>query len=402
MFNPSIPYNRLSAAFILKHSKEDPKSLILKYHGQDLGFDIDFAVMQIESRHKTFRKLYPFIKNPDFLFPSSISAEQASHSAVAHFHASLITSGTTLLDMTAGLGIDAMTMAGKASEVIAVEIDPLKCDVLTHNSEILGLRNMKIVRGDSIDWLNNCGMTFDAIFIDPARRDSANTRKYALHDCVPDVVSIQNFLKKRCGLLLIKGSPLLDITRTLLDMQDVRAIRAICVEGECKEVLIEIGNSDDTLLMEAVDLHEDGSIKSRFSYSSRRDGEEESHEIKYAAEEMLLPGIYLYEPNAAMMKLSPWRELQERYPCLLKLAPSSHLFISEKRLGDFPGRVLLVDEIVTGKDKKRLKGERLNVVARNYPVSATDLRKKLGLLEGKDRFLFATRVKNPIMLIAHR
>ena len=112
--------------------------------------------------------------------------------------------------------------------------------------------------------------------------------------------------------------------------------------------------------------------------------------------------MYLYEPNAAMMKLAPWAELQNRYPDLIKLAPSSHLFISETRHDDFPGRVLLVEGLVSNKDKKRLKGERLNVVVRNYPLTAADLRKKLGLIEGKDRFLYGTKISTPILILVRR
>lgn len=414
MFDQTIPYNEESAAFISKHSNEDPRSLLLKFHGRDLGFDIDFAILQIECRRKTARKLAPFLKHKEFLFPTAISAEQASHSAIANFHASLIPSGASLLDMTAGLGIDMLTMALKSSEVWAIELDPFKCEVLRHNSDITGNGNIRLINADSIEWLNNSGLIFDTIFIDPARRDSSNSRLYGLTDCLPNVVANQDLLRQRSSRLIIKCSPLLDISRTLIDLKNVRSIRAISVDGECKEVLVEIsgnGNgskldegllSNDEILKEAIDLSEDGSIRSRFSVLTDNTLKSGNADIIYATEEDIKSGNYLYEPNASMMKIAPWAELQQRYPDLMKLAPSSHLFISEERYEDFPGRILQVDEIITGKDKKRLKGKSLNVVTRNYPIPANDLRKSLGLKEGKDDFLIATRIKKPIMILAHR
>lgn len=402
MFDSSIPYNEKCGAFIQMHLNDDPKSLLLKYHGRDLGFDINFAVLQIESRRKTSHKLSPFLENPDFLFPTSLSAEQASNSAIATFHASLISSGSTLLDMTAGLGIDAMTSARNASAVTAIEMDKLKSEVLKHNVAVMGLGNFSVINSDSVEWLRNSCASFDTIFIDPARRDSSNSRLYGLGACQPDVISIQQLLKSRCRQLLIKGSPLLDITQTLYDMKDVTSIRAICVAGECKEVLIEIGECDGKVLKEAIDLNEDGSIRTRFSYSISLDKNDTHKDILYAQEDGLKSGMFLYEPNAALMKLAPWTELQNRYPNLIKLSPSSHLFISETRHDDFPGRVLIVEGIISNKDKKRLKGERLNVVVRNYPMTAPDLRKKLGLLEGKDRFLYGSRISNPVLILASK
>ena len=153
--------------FIDTNKNSDPSALRLKYHGKTEDFDLNFALTQIECRKRTVRKLHSFINNPRFLFPSVISSEQASHSAVATFHGSLIREGSTLLDMTAGLGIDVMIMARHCRTVTAIELDRIKADVLEYNCRLIGKENIRVICGDSVDWLRNSSDKFDVIFIDP-------------------------------------------------------------------------------------------------------------------------------------------------------------------------------------------------------------------------------------------
>ena len=394
--------------FIEEHKKSDVSSLMLKYHDKHLPFDLESAFIQIKCRQKTSGKLSIFIENENFLFPSVVSAEQASHQAVAIFHASLLPDNATLLDMTAGLGIDVMTMAKKCSNVTAVEIDPIKSDYLDHNKSIMNLDNLLVFNADSVEWLKNHDGRFDIIFIDPARRDSENKRTYNFHDCLPDIIAIQEMLRDKGSIVFIKASPLLDITQTLRDISLVRSIRAVCVEGECKEILVETGKQNNDIdrvseiIKEAVDLNNKGDVISSFSYREICNAETDMLHLPYAEEYNLIPGNYLYEPNAAMMKLAPWRELCLRFPDLKKLAPSSQLFVSEALYTNFPGRILKIEKLIEKKDRKVLKGLPANVVVRNYPVSAENLRKQLGVKEGSDTFIYGTRLKNPVLLLAKR
>ncbi len=405
--------------FIASHINGDPIKLRLSLHDKATNFDVDFALTQIESRKKCSRKLKNFIQNKKFLFPSTLSAEQASHQAVAQFHASLL-SDCTLLDMTAGLGIDAMTMAENASEAVAIELDPLKAATLKYDSELLGKRNLEVINADSVDWLEKSDRRFDIIFIDPARRKEDNSRAYNFHDCLPDIIALQDSLLNRSKHLIIKASPLLDVTQTLKDIRNVTAIRALCVQGECKEILVEASRHDNTsanlsltpILYEAIDLNEAGAIISRFSYSSQPESPAPAPETEpsyasetlpsYASESDLSNGSYLYEPNAAVMKLAPWKELSTKFPSLKKLAPSSHLFTSPELYPEFPGRVLRIERVIEKKDRKSLKGLPVNVAVRNYPLSVAELRKTLKVKEGKDHFLYGTTLSKPILILAER
>ncbi|MBD5280346.1 MAG: hypothetical protein HDS35_07370 [Bacteroides sp.] len=399
--------------FIRKNKSEDLSSLLLKYHGKPSSFDVDSALLQIKCRRKTSKKLKSFLEKEQFLFPSALSAEQASHQAVAQYHSSLIPDNSTLLDMTAGLGIDVMTMAGKCSKATAVEIETLKAEALNHNCIVMGIGNIEVINADSVKWLQENENHFDVIFIDPARRDNDNKRTYNFHDCAPDIISIQQMLRNRARQVFIKASPLLDLTQTLRDISEVRSIRAICVEGECKEILVETSNeaagdhtpsiSTTTILKEAIDLDNDGNIISIFScIEAEPSSSDNINNIVYAEESDVKPGYYLYEPNAAVMKLAPWNELCRKYPDLKKLAPSSHLFISTILHDDFPGRILSIEKLIEKKDRKNLKGLPVNVSVRNYPLSAENLRKQLGTKEGRDMFIYGTRIKNPVLILARR
>lgn len=400
-------------AFVARNLKENPSTLRLRHYGKSENFDVDFAIVQIECRQKTKKKLKTFIAHDNFIFPTQLSAEQASNEAVARYHASLADEGSTLLDMTAGLGIDVMSMSRHCNQVTACELDELKAEALKHNCKVLGLHNISVVTGDSSELLLENENRFDIIFIDPARRGEDNARTYNFHDCQPDILKLQKILPAKTNRLLIKASPLLDISQTIKDINSVRSIRAICVHGECKEVLVEAIYSpthrnveammESGIIKEAIDLNEDGSIISRFSYSeySNQNGQAEE-ETNYAMEGDIKPESYLYEPNAAIMKFAPWNELCRRFEGMKKLAPSSHLFASKKQHVDFPGRILKIERIIEKKDRKTLKNLPVNVTVRNYPLSAVELRKQLKVKEGSDLFIYGTRISAPLLILAKR
>lgn len=421
--------------FIAANSHADTTQLRLKGHGKNYDFDFDLAVTQITCRNKNKRKLGNFIVREKFLFPSELAAEQATHQAVAEFHRSIINENVSLLDMTAGLGIDVLSMAPKFREVTACELDTLKAEILKYNSDVCGINNLSVINTDSIKWLEENDYFFDIIYIDPARRGFDNSRVYNFHDCQPDILKNLKLLTGRSNRLFIKASPLLDISQTLKDFNSlllstsfdipdkaneyklkhnqlspkgVVAIRVICVGGECKEILTEvaIANNDDKITFEAIDLAQNGKIISGFLYHDSilnvKQIANKAINPLFATLEDIVSGCYLYEPNAAVMKLAPWDKLIEKYPSIKKFDVSSHLFVSPVLYDDFPGRILEIERIIDKKERKTLKGLPLNVAVRNYPLSAEQLRKELNVKEGTDRFIYGSRIKVPLLILAHR
>lgn len=362
-----------------------------------MDFPIDFALLQIESRRKAQKKIPSFLENEYFLFPDTLSAEQASNEAVARFHASLIKSGSTLLDLTAGLGIDDLTFAMSGIDVTACEINSKKSEALSHNSEILGLSDrIRVFNVDSMRFIETCDERFDVVFADPARRSSTGKRLHALSDCQPDILAGLDNIMRLSDRILVKSSPLLDLTLIRETVRNLSHIYVVCLKGECKEVLIDIQRNSEFTGTTIVDLYMGGIISTFECHQSPTDVSPD-----FAKNCSPIDYTYIYEPNSGVMKTGAWGELCNRFRDIHKADSNTHLFLSNKLFTDFPGRILIIDEIPDKKALKGLKGSKCNVVTRNYPLSAPDLAKKYSLIPGSDRFLYAFRYKGkPICIIA--
>lgn len=378
--------------FVREHASEDVNALRLKYSGKsNLSFDfpLDFALLQIEARKKTRKKLSDFISHEDFIFPSLIAAEQATNQTIAKYHASLLQSGATVLDLTAGLGIDDMTFAGNGINVTTCEIEPLKCDVLIHNSAVMGVENnLTVINIDSIDYLCNNKGRYDTVFADPARRDTAGGKVHALADCQPDILKALSDIMNVTDRLIVKCSPLLDLTFIRETVSDLAHIHIVCFRGECKEVLIEIMNDAVFTGVSVVDLDSErviSSFQTHFSPISNRES------IIYVSRKSPVDYNYLYEPNSGVMKTGDWVALQSLYPDLNKVDSNTHLFLSDTLYHNFPGRVTHLETSFDKKMLKTLKGKKLNVVSRNHPLSAPMIYSKYNIIPGSDSFLYAFR-----------
>lgn len=390
--------------FVQEHASDDINALRLKYSGKaknNIGFDPDFALVQIEARRKTQKKIPVFLVHDDFIFPSLLAAEQASNHAVAGFHASLISSCQSVLDLTAGLGIDDITFANNGINVTACEIDEIKCDVLRHNASVMGVEdNLKVVNADSVKFLQCHSTSYDAIFADPARRNSAGAKVHALADCQPDILNALPDIMKISNRLIVKCSPLLDLTLIRRTVSNLAHIYVVCFKGECKEVLIDIVNGAEFSGVSVLDLDFDTVLSSFHTYFS---SDCNNAALKYAVSQSPIDYQYLYEPNSGVMKTGDWYALQKAYPDLMKADVNTHIFLSDTLYADFPGRVFKVSALPDKKGVKALKNEKLNVVSRNHPLSAPQIYSKYGIIPGADSFLYAFRYKGkPIMLLCDR
>lgn len=394
--------------FIMNHAHSDVNALRLRYHGKAMPFSVEDACMQIEMRRKTSNKLTWFLKNPGFMFGTSMSAEQATNQNVAQFHAQLIGHDRRVLDMTAGLGIDAMTIALNGNTVTAYELEHERVRALRHNAGILNVNNMSVVEGDSVLHLQQSHEHYDWIFVDPARRDSGNNRCFLLRDSLPDVITHQDLLLAHADHVLIKASPLLDVTQTLRDFRHVRSIFILSFKNEVKEVLIHLGihslpfgtgpegdvrSNQSRPLIHVIDLADSPdafpagtpAIRYRFTCTDAVEAR-----INYATPEHVVSGMYFYEAGTAMRKLQCAVHICDRYPDMKSLSKDSGLFVSDTLYLDFPGRISTIKAQLSGRELKTLKGSRCRVVSSCFPVSASELRKKYRLMEGEDRTFYAT------------
>lgn len=380
--------------FIKEYENADVAELMLQFGGMDhknqnqaFGFNVKDAVQQIECRRKTRYKLNSFLRHPQFYFPTALAAEQASDERVAAYHASLIGTGKKVVDMTAGLGIDAMTIALAGNETTAIELEPPKCEALEHNSKIFGISGFNVVNADCIDYMKGKYGDFDCIFIDPARRDKSQHRTYFFKDCLPDVTGIYSNVMEAGKVMYIKASPILDLNAIIQELDNVARLHVVSVDHECKEILVELRPDSTFNEICVVGISRDGKIESPTIDS----GYLGKNDAKYATDNDLKAGNYLYEPSAEIMKLRSASYLTDKFPRLKQACVNTWVFLSDRYYPDFPGRKLRITDIPTKKTIKKLRGERRCVVTRNYPTGSSQLMSKLELKEGESQFIYGIR-----------
>lgn len=390
--------------FVKKNASADPRALLLALHGKETGFPAALAVTQIECRRKCSRKLAAFTAHERFLFPTAQAAEQATHQCVASYHAGLVGTGRRVADITAGLGIDAFTVAEAGNEVRAFELAPERASALRHNAEVLGAANVSVTEGDSLAALRDDATRYDVIFVDPARRDAADRRTFLFRDCLPDIVSNLALLRSRADRIMVKASPILDTERMVAELPGISEIHLVCVKGECKEVLgiIGGGGGSDKIAVTVVDLRDNADATAEpVSVWRTTLGETGNAGAPVASESDIRPGAYIYDPNAGIHKLGCGRELCSRFDGLRRISSNTDLYVSDSLIEDFPGRAFRITGVIGSKESRRLKGERREVMARNYVMSADSLRQRLKVVSGGDKTIIGCRagtLATPLLL----
>lgn len=364
--------------WIEEHRNDDPSKLRLRLHKQ-LTPELDFALLQIECRRKAAKKLPETLSNPRFVFPTNLSAEQCTSDLLAQFHSTLVDDGMKLIDLTSGLGIDVFHFAPQAHSVTAVELNPVVVDALSVNTQILGLDNVSVVNDDCVNYVANSDVHYDVAFIDPARRGANGRRLFALSDCEPDVTAMLPSLRKTCRKLIVKASPMLDVTQTLRELPETTHLYVIGTQQECKEIVAVV--DFETRVVEpqiiAVTLAKDAVSTFSFTHDS-----EANAVARYA---VATEGQYLYEPYPSAMKAAPLKSLSQLYG-VDKLHVNTHLYVSNEIVADFPGDIFKIERLISfsSKEIKQFKNryKQINVAARNFIMSADELRRKLNVKDG--------------------
>lgn len=372
--------NAETIEFIAAHRNEDIRSLALQAKRYPT-VDMREAVVQIEGWQQAREKLPAWSAVEGIIYPPKISMEQCSSENTAKYKSELL-SGKHFADLTGGFGIDFSYIARGFEEGFYIERNERLCAIAKHNFALLGLDHTKVMNGNSEELLASLPQ-LDWIFIDPARRDGDGRKVVALSDCEPNVVELEDRLLSKASKVMIKCSPMLDITLACRQLQNVEAVHIVAVNNECKELILILGKSADDIPVHCVDIRG----KETVSFGFTMDEEQQAH-CTFACS----LSHYLYEPGVAIQKAGCHNSLSARYG-LTKLHPNSQLYTSDRLIEKFPGRVFeLVD--VVGFSKAELKRvqslQKANITVRNFPESVQQLRKRLKLADGGDNYIFAT------------
>lgn len=364
--------------FIADHLHDDVSELALKYRNAEV--DLTLALRQIEARQLLRKKVPSWSDNDELLFPVRLSLEQCSSEATARYKASLL-HGDRFADLTGGLGVDCYFISQNFQHSDYVEMNPELCKLAEHNLVIPVIHNES-----AEDYLKSCD-PIDCIFIDPARRDSHGRKVVSVADCIPNVVELQDLMLQKAKRVMIKLSPMLDISQALKELRHVKEIHVVAVENECKELLFLLEPEfEGEPVITCVNLE---SPQPSVTFNL----EEEKVATLQLAKEV---GRYLYEPNAALMKGGCYRLLTQRYG-VQKLHRNSHLYTSDQLVSDFPGRIFEVDDwaVYGKKSKALLEGvDKASIAVRNFPMTVAEIRKKLKIADGDQVYLFATTLSD--------
>ncbi len=380
--------NKATIDFVHEHRHDDVRQLALAGH-KFPDVDMPWALDQIRGRQIAMSKLPLLTRIDDIYYPTHLSMEQCSSQTAAHYKLRVARqlidekNRISVTDLTGGFGIDFLAISTAFSKAAYVERRQELCALMQHNLSVLDRKAqvMCMEAEEAIDAIEPQSL----IYIDPARRNAAGGRTYAIADCTPDVQTLMPRLLTKAQWVMVKLSPMLDWHAAVQALGCVSQVHIVAVGGECKELLLVCtSESTNTPTVHCVSNHR--------VWTFTLEGSAPTY-----INSPITAGQYLYEPNAAIMKSGLTAQLCQRFNTAM-IAPNSNLFISSDPVNTFPGRRFRINAVTT-LNKKQLRSalagtDRANITIRNMPISVDDLRKRLQLKDGGSTYIFGTSLQD--------
>jgi PG_1098 ferredoxin-like domain/THUMP domain-like len=366
--------------FIDSNLNSDISSLLLKGTTFDT-VDTKEIIEQIEAKKKSKSKLPTWFNTPNIYYPNKLSIEQTSSEITAQYKSQLV-SGAAMIDITGGFGVDSLYFSKQFKKVTHCEIDNKLSRISSHNFKQLEAFDITTINQDGLEYLNNESETYDWIYIDPSRRHDTKGKVFYLKDCLPNIPEKIDLLFKHSDNILVKVSPMLDITVGLSELKFVKEIHVIAINNDVKELLF-ILEKGYTKKASIITINIKKEVNETFAF-------------KQAEEELTIATFsnlqnYLYEPNSAILKSGAFKTVSHKLK-VDKLHKHSHLYTSNV-LFDFPGRRFKILEALPYNKKlveKSLKNQKANVSTRNFSETVNQLKKKFKIKDGGDLHVFFT------------
>ena len=336
-------------------------------------------INQIVSKNKSQHKLPTWFNTENIYYPASISIEQTSSEITAKYKSELI-SGTSLIDLTGGFGVDDYYFSKQFEHVIHCEKNAVLSEMVKHNYGVLNVNNITCLAQNSTEVIEQSENAFDWIYIDPSRRSDVKGKVFLLKDCLPNVPENLKLYFSKSNSILIKTAPILDITAGCMELENIKSIHIVAIENEVKEILwlLEKGYNNE-IEVNAVNIQKKKTDCNAFILG------------EHTPARFSLPQDFLYEPNAPLLKSGGVDYLCDALH-ITKLHPNSHLF-THSELVDFPGRRFSINEVIPFKKenlKKHLENKKMNITTRNFPLTVEEIRKKYKIADGGTVYAFFT------------
>ena len=334
---------------------------------------------QVKYLARAERKLPTYAAAQCILPPRAF--EQASSEATA---AHKRITGDTVLDLTCGLGVNALYLARHFRRVVALERDPLLARITADNFSSMGVANIEVVNSSAEEFLDREGLHFDWIYADPDRRSAEGRKQVRLETCSPDIVALKPAIDRIAPRLCLKNSPLFDVDEALRLFPGSR-VEVVSSGDECKEVMVYADGTGPLVTATALGI---GSFSARPGSTAPEAPAFDPTRYRW-----------LVVPDVALQKARlPRLHLAGKADCWSDLGFG---FAEEEPQGVI-GRVLPVAEIEPYDPKRlkhTLKGRGLELLKRDFPLPAEALMRRLGTRPGADLRMAFTKIGNDFWAI---
>lgn len=373
--------------FITDNLKSDITKLIFK-GSPFTDVSVQELANQIVAKQKSINKLPSWFSAENIYYPEKISIEQTSSEVTAKYKSKIV-SGKNIIDITGGFGVDCFYFSEHFKAVTHCEINNNLSEIVKHNYQQLKKENITTFSGDGLQFLKDSEENFNCIYIDPSRRNDIKGKVFLLKDCLPNVPENIDFLFSKTNQILLKNSPILDITSAINELKFVKEIHVVALQNEVKEVLFLLEkNYEETIEIKTINIGKKEVQKFNFNFK-------ENVFSNYSE-----PLNYLYEPNSAILKSGAFHQISRQLN-VFKLHQHSHLYTSENKL-EFPGRVFKIINIIPY-DKKKigklLPEKKANITTRNFPKTVDKIRKETKIKDGGDTYLFFTTINSNDLVV---
>ncbi|MBR3846822.1 MAG: RsmD family RNA methyltransferase [Alistipes sp.] len=327
---------------------------------------------QIKYLQRARRKLPSYAQACCILPPRAF--EQASSEQTAAYKP---IEGDRVLDLTCGLGVDAMALSRRFRRVVTLERNEALVEVARINLQRLGITNVEVVHTSAEEYVTHCRDHFDWIYADPDRRSAEGRKLVRLEDCSPDIVALYPRLRELADALAIKNSPLFDVEEALRYFPRSR-VEVLSLDDECKEVLIYDDGRGPLITATALGQ---GSYDGQQTPSIAQPPVFDPHAYQW-----------LIIPDVALQKSRLVREhLAGKADCW---SENGYGFAAVRPEGVL-GRIEAIETIERFNPKllkRTLKGHRVELLKRDFPISIEELRQRLAVKPGGEMRLAFTKI----------
>ena len=308
---------------------------------------------------------------PPRAFEQSSSMESAERKAIG---------GESLLDLSCGLGIDAMAAARNFRRVVAVERDEVLAEVVRYNMQLLGVENVEVVTASAEEFIASTDDHFDWVFVDPDRRSDEGKKMVRMEDCSPNVLSMMPRLEEIASRVAIKLSPMFDVEEALRLLPD-SVVEVVSMAGECKELNIYTHAERSVVRIAVVGVGE-------WEYSAEDVGVAPSVEEFDASvwRYLIIPDVAVQKARVAVAAFSR---------CATMWSNNGYAFARELPEVALPARIFEIESIEPYRPKelkRKWKGVGVEIMKRDTSLSIDGVRRATSARAGMDKIVALTTI----------